>query len=470
MRLKLTRLVWITCIALLGIIALQVFWLFKSYREQKEKLLATVENTLLETQVLSGVSSSLSAVSSDLADDILDLYSEEVQRQPDKETQLILRGFEAGPDSLGSRKAGQKALLRLLGLDSIAAKTYSLPEYKEKIRIALSYRNVRLPFEMALVNKKDQILAATIDADAFRKVKIKNDITYTLPVALNPGLKGRVQLAFPSATFYLLKGMWVILVLSLCLLTVCAFSFVYMVALFYKQKKIAEIRNDFMNNMTHELKTPISSVSVALELLQDESVTVAPETREEYFSIATNELERLTMLVDKVLKMSAYEKMEVAVKPEWFSVEPWLSEVINSIKPLRELVKTRIDVWVDPPSLQLYADKSHMSSALQNLLENAIKYADKNKPYLQVNINAREDEGNVYLTVIDNGIGIQEEHQSKVFDKFFRVPTGDKHETKGYGLGLSYVNEIVRLHRGEIQLISEWKRGTAFTLRIPKSR
>jgi signal transduction histidine kinase len=193
------------------------------------------------------------------------------------------------------------------------------------------------------------------------------------------------------------------------------------------------------------------------------------EAKEEYFKIAGNELKRLTMLVDKVLRMAAFEKMEVKVNKEKLQARKWIAEVVDSVKPLAEAGKAAITIDIQPEDLSLFADKNHISSVLQNLLENAIKYADNKKPLPEINITAREADGNFYLKVKDNGIGIATQYQGKVFDKFFRVPTGDQHDTKGYGLGLSYVKEIVKLHQGSVILESEPGSGTVFTVTIPQN-
>lgn len=469
MQLRLTRLVWITCAALLGIIALQVFWLYKAYQEQKTQLLNLVDNTLLETQIFTGVNAGLQHTAQSLMSDILRDFSK--GNIPDSGLALSGKVYRIDVTDMAVGGTDMKdKLLQLIGLDSNVRKTYTLAEYKTEIAKSLSAKKVDIPFELALVHTDGKIIQCTGDSALFGSTGITTQAGYSLPITLSKGLSGQTRLAFPHALFYLLRGMWVILLLSLCLIFICAFSFSYMVALFYKQKRVAEIRNDFMNNMTHELKTPISSVSVALELLQDDTVTMETEARNEYFHIAGNELKRLTMLVDKVLRMAAFEKMEVNIKKEPLPVTAWIADVLQALKPLTEAGNITVAVQVEPETLTLFADRNHMTSVMQNLLENAIKYADKNKTVLQIGIDIKENGRYDYLTVTDNGMGIDRQYQSKIFDKFFRVPTGDEHETKGYGLGLSYVREIVRLHEGTISLESERKEGTTFTIILPKQQ
>lgn len=473
MRLKLTRLVLITCTALLGIIALQVFWLVRAYRQQQEKLLSLADNTLLESQLLTGVNASMRAAARSLAGDVLREVSviagsatttDTIVRPVSRHYKIDLGAEYQGMDD----SALKKHVLDMMGLDSGSRKTYTVASYKEKVKEGLQAKGADLPFHLALIDADGRIVACTTDTASFLKPSLRTGSMYTLPVSLNPQQSGRIQLSFPSATFYLLKGMGLILVLSLLFITVCACSFSYMVALFYRQKRTAEIKNDFMNNMTHELKTPISSVSVALELLRDESVPVSPEVKAEYFNIAGKELDRLTRLVDKVLRMAAFEKMEVKVLRSHFDVAAWIEEVLQTVRPMAESGKARIDRNIQPPGLQVYADKGQMSSVLQNLLENALKYHDRAKPEIHIQVTAREDERAFSLEVRDNGSGIPAHYRDRIFEKFFRVPSGDNHETSGYGLGLSYAKEIVQLHGGSIQVESEMKKGTTFTIILPK--
>lgn len=463
MRLKLTRLVLITCGALLGIIALQVFWLVKANNGQQEKLSGLADNVLMETQILTGVNASLRTAAGSLVQEVLHSIKENVL-----DTAAISGAAIRSEYLIVGDSDVKQQVLNLLGMDSASRKNFTVTTYKERLQQSFHYKNVTIPFELALIDSAEQIIACTTDTVSFHQIPMKTGFALSLPVTLNPQQTGRIQLAFPHVTFYLLKGMGLILLLSLLFISVCAFSFSYMVTLFYRQKKVAEIKNDFMNNITHELKTPISSVSVALELLRDDSVPVSRETRDEYFSIADNELKRLSLLVDKVLRMAAFEKMQVKIACDWFAVQPWIALVLQSVKPLSEAGKANIVVTVQPENMQFYADKNQMSSVLQNLLENALKYADPDKPEVQIQVAAYADAGFFHIKVADNGIGIPQQYQQRIFEKFFRVPTGDEHETKGYGLGLSYVNEIVQLHKGTIQVISEWRKSTIFTVSIPK--
>jgi len=471
---KLTRLVVITCIALTGIIALQVFWLVNSYREQKVRLSSDVESALIEAQILTGVNNSLNESARRIATDILSGYrrSRANYALPVSGDTIIhgkdtIVNIRLDPPGADANSDSGKTLLQLPGADS-GSHEYTLKDYAEKLCQSFATKNIYMPFELALVDSEGNITDCTTDEYRFRQIDFKSNLSFSLPLRLNRHQSGRLQVAFPHAALTLLKKMTFILSLSFSLLAICAFSLTHMILIFFRQKKITEIRNDFMNNITHELKTPISAVSVALELLQDEGTVMNETEKKEYFGLAGNQLKRLTLLVDKVLKIAAFEKGEVKIHLQRFAVKPWLEDIVNSFKLILEPIQAKAVVTVYPEDMEIKADRTHLTNVVQNLVDNAIKYSDKNKSHIYIQVNAWENETHYFLDVQDNGIGIPFMHAPRVFDKFFRVPTGDEHETKGYGLGLSYVKEIIDLHGGEIDLESTYRTGTRFKISIPK--
>ncbi|RYZ33408.1 MAG: hypothetical protein EOP49_35940, partial [Sphingobacteriales bacterium] len=289
MQTKLTRLVLVTCAALLGIMVLQFFWLQKAYQEQKTQLLTLVDNTLMETQIFTGANAGLQHTAQSLVGDLLD----DMVKGKDKNKDTVIK-YMVDVSGITIDSVDKNLVAALLHQDTTKAKHYTLDSYKQELEKSLAFKGLNIPFEMAILNMDGGNIACTTDTTRFHAVGLKTNTNYSLPITLNDTLKGRAQLAFPGAKFYLLKGMWVILALTICLILICALSFIYMVVLFYRQKRLAEVKNDFMNNMTHELKTPISSVSLALELLRDNSVVMGKEAQEEYLGIAGNELKRLT--------------------------------------------------------------------------------------------------------------------------------------------------------------------------------
>lgn len=217
--------------------------------------------------------------------------------------------------------------------------------------------------------------------------------------------------------------------------------------------------------MTHELKTPIATVSVAIEALQNFGVSQNPEQTKEYLEISKSELNRLTLLVDKVLKMATFEQHGLTLSPETVDWAELIQLVLNSMKLQFEKYGAKVDFDKKGHSFLLSADKIHLTNVVYNLLDNALKYTETCP---QISLFLQETDAELRLSVKDNGIGIQSEFLSRIFDKFFRVPTGDTHDVKGYGLGLSYVSSVVKQHQGRIEVESEVGKGSIFTIIIPK--
>ncbi len=263
---------------------------------------------------------------------------------------------------------------------------------------------------------------------------------------------------------YLIKRISLPVLFSVILLGITILSFVLLYRNLMKQRKLAELKNEFISNITHELKTPIATVGVAIEALKNFNAMENPARTKEYLEISSNELQRLSLLVDKVLKLSMFEKKEIELKYEPLNLKDIVDEVTASLR--LQLEKNNARVYVaQNGDLNLQGDRLHLLSVVFNLLDNAIKYSNGD-PSIQIELSG--DEQNVELSIKDNGIGIPQEYQNKVFEKFFRVPAGDTHNTKGYGLGLSYAAHVVKKHGGIISVDSQPGLGTRFTIILPK--
>jgi len=231
-----------------------------------------------------------------------------------------------------------------------------------------------------------------------------------------------------------------------------------------RQQRLAEIKNEFINNITHELKTPIATVGVAIEALKSFNAIDDKEKTKEYLDISSNELQRLELLVDNVLKLSMFEKKQIALNKEQFDLKELTQKVLDSMRPQFGKSKALVNFSAKGDNFLIKADKLHITSVIYNLLDNALKYC-KEDPLINVQLSSQQNF--IELRVSDNGIGIAPEYCNKIFDKFFRVPTGNKHDVKGYGLGLSYVSEIIKRHMGFISVESDLNKGSVFTARIP---
>jgi signal transduction histidine kinase len=248
----------------------------------------------------------------------------------------------------------------------------------------------------------------------------------------------------------------------LTLLTMAAFYLMY--RNLKAQQRLMQIKNDFISNVTHELKTPVATVSVALEALKNFNALEDQKKTAEYLEIAQNELNRLTLMTDKILKTAVYEDQGIDLRIEHFDVDALIQQVLSSMKLVFEKRKTKLVYTKQGTSFMVAGSQTHITNVLYNLVDNGLKYGGDDS-YLAISLMASENE--ILLSFEDKGIGIAPEYQKKIFEKFFRVPSGDVHNTKGHGLGLSYVASVVRSHQGKISVESEPGKGSVFTITLP---
>lgn len=263
---------------------------------------------------------------------------------------------------------------------------------------------------------------------------------------------------------YLIGKVMPQMLFSIFLFSMTTFSFWLIFKSLKQQQQLTQIKNDFIANMTHELKTPLTTVGVALEAISNFEVLRDPDKTREYLQISRNELGRLNLLVDKVLQLSKFEKQAPKLKVEHIHLDELIEQILQSMKLQFDKVKAIVEFNKLQDHIQLEADRLHLTSVIYNLIDNALKYS-KDQPKIKINLSQLGE--TIQLVVKDNGVGIPDAYQEKVFDKFFRIPTGDRHNVKGHGLGLNYVSGIVQQHRGRIELESQEGKGSSFSIFLP---
>lgn len=342
---------------------------------------------------------------------------------------------------------GNHIVSLLYGVDSLQD-SLRLTEIDSAYTLVLKKEKLSIPFSILMLDSTD-----VSDITPFNEVTVglARPVTYKL----------KLGNTFP----YLLKQILQPILFSILLLGITILSFVLLYRNLLKQQRLAALKNEFISNITHELKTPIATVGVAIEALRNFNAIQDPTRTKEYLDISANELQRLNLLVDKVLKLSMFEKQEVELKFEPVNLEGVVAEVVESLKLQLEKNHARVTINSEG-DMVLQGDRLHLLSVVFNLLDNAIKYS-KDEPLVKIELQEKDD--TVVLTVADNGIGISPEYQDKVFDKFFRIPHGDTHNAKGYGLGLSYVAQVIQKHKGTIAVESQPGIGTTFTITLPKN-
>ena len=273
------------------------------------------------------------------------------------------------------------------------------------------------------------------------------------------------KLQLGNAFSYLMKKISLPILFSVFLVGLTIFSFIIFYRSLLRQHRLAQIKDDLISNITHELKTPIATVGVAIEALKNFNAIQDPQKTKEYLDISQGELQRLGLLVDKVLKLSMFENKKIELKQELFDLEEVVNEVVTSLRLQLEKYNARINVNTEG-NLLIKGDRMHLLSVVFNLLDNALKYSKSNAA---IRVDIKEEKENILLKVTDNGIGIPQEYKTRVFEKFFRVPTGNTHNAKGHGLGLSYSAQVIRQHQGTIEVDSHEGLGSTFTITLPKA-
>ncbi|SFO54795.1 sensor histidine kinase KdpD [Prevotella sp. tf2-5] len=276
---------------------------------------------------------------------------------------------------------------------------------------------------------------------------------------------GVVKIHFPDMSSYIFSSVR-FMIPSLVFTMVLLITFIFTIVLIFRQKRYTEIKNDFINNMTHELKTPIASISLAAQMMNDDSVTKSEQMTKHLGGIIADESKRLRFLVEKVLQMSMFDKKSVVFKKKQLDLNEMVETIASTFSLRVEHTGGKIYTQIEAVDSGIYVDEVHFQNAITNLMDNAVKYRKPEEP-LDIYIRTWNDHDRLLLSIRDTGQGIKKENIKKIFDKFYRVHTGNKHDVKGFGLGLAYVKKVVDLHQGEIKCESDLGKGTKFTISLP---
>ena len=276
---------------------------------------------------------------------------------------------------------------------------------------------------------------------------------------------GVVKVHFPDMNSYIFSSVR-FMIPSVIFTLVLLITFIFTIVVIFRQKRYTEIKNDFINNMTHELKTPIASISLAAQMLNDPSVSKSEQMQKHLGGVIDDESKRLRFLVEKVLQMSMFDRKKAVFKKKELDLNEIVENAAHSFALRVEHTGGKIYVDIEAIDSTLYVDEVHFQNVIFNLMDNAVKYRKPEEP-LFVTMKTWNDEHHLYLSINDTGLGMKKENLKKIFDKFYRVHTGNVHDVKGFGLGLAYVRKIVELHGGEVKVDSELGKGTTFTIKLP---
>jgi len=345
------------------------------------------------------------------------------------------------------------SIVRYLETNTTVGDTIPLQKIDSAYRAALAKSEIDLPFSV-------------VKLERLNKPAVEDHHIHTSLVPVGLMRATGYQAVLFNPTSYLMRKIVSQVLFSLLLLALTVVSFIFIFRSLLQQNRLTESKNEFISNITHELKTPISTVGVSIEAMRNFNVLENPDRTNEYLNIAGSELKRLEMLVDKVLRLSMFENRALALQYEVVKLDEIVEEVLRSMRLQFEKNNAAIDFQKTGNDFSLKGDHLHLVSVVYNLLDNALKYSKGN---IQIKILLEADPAALRLTVEDNGIGISREYHQKIFEKFFRVPGGDRHDVKGYGLGLSYVSHIVEEHGGKILVQSQPGEFTRIGIELPRN-
>ena len=346
--------------------------------------------------------------------------------------------------------------------DSVSVRRYLSRE--------LENNGLELPFEFAVVNRNGKVFyqsqgfanvnPATLENSMFVQSLFRND-----PASK----KNYLKVYFPSKTTYILSSLK-FMIPSFIFTFILLVIFLYTIIIAFKQKRLTEMKNDFINNMTHEFKTPISSISLAAQMLNDDSVRKSPTMMQHIATVINDETKRLRFQVEKVLQMSMFDRQKATLRLQEIDANKAIANIVSTFKLKVESYGGKIESDLAAYDAIVEVDEMHFTNVIFNLLDNAVKYRREDEP-LMLKVATADISGNRFeIRISDNGIGIKRDDLKKIFEKFYRVSTGNRHDVKGFGLGLAYVHKMVTELKGDIRVESELGIGTTFIIILPLTK
>ncbi len=332
------------------------------------------------------------------------------------------------------------------------------------LKMELENNGLSLPFEFALVDSKGKVV---YKSDSYNP-SISGNSLFSQIVFPNdpPGRRNTLRVYFPTQNDYIFDAVRFIIP-SFIFTFIMLLTFTFTIITIFRQKKLTDMKNDFINNMTHEFKTPVSTISLAGQMLNDPVMSKNPAMLAHISGVINDETKRLRLQVEKVLQMSMFERQKAQLKLYDMDVNDLIASVMSTFKIKVEKFGGTIDADLVPEDVIVAVDEMHFTNVIFNLLDNAVKYRREDVP-LNLFIRTRiVGNDKVEISIQDNGIGIKKDDLKKIFDKFYRVSTGNRHDVKGFGLGLAYVNKIIKDHRGTIRAESELNEGSTFIITLP---
>ena len=394
---------------------------------------------------------------------------EQLRKQKEKQVLRMKKMLET--DSLQNLNSGKTTVIENLAeeyrrVGEPLDKRVSAFWIDSLLRFELHNKGISLPFsyEVTTANSDSLIFSSATDNDGNKPVFIAAN-TYQTPIFSKDVINdpGKIRLSFPQKNSLILRNMTATMGTTGGLLAVLIFCFGYTIFSILRQKKVSEMKIDFINNMTHEFKTPVSTIMIASEALRDNEIAEDKTRVSRLANIIFEENARLGSHIERVLNIARIEKNDFKLDKKPLDVNDMISVVLDSMALKLHKCSAKTTLNLAEENTVIIADELHFSNVLYNLIDNAIKYS---ADVPEITISTLVKSGQVLIRVADKGIGMSRDQQTKIFEQFYRIPTGNLHDVKGFGLGLSYVNTIVKRLNGTISVKSEKEKGSEFELKF----
>ena len=399
----------------------------------------------------------------------IEMHTIIMPRRPQYEKRDIPQASRSLHDVIRGRYAHQRALMdeviyKILytASDQPLEKRVNFRALDRDLQAELLNNGIEIPYHFTVSTSDGREVyrcsdyEATGEENAYTQVLFGND---------PPNKMGVLKIHFPTMNSYIFNSVR-FMIPALFFTVVLCMTFMFTLYIIFRQKKVTELKNDFINNMTHEFKTPVSTISLAAQMLTDDSVSKSPQMLQHITGIINDEAKRLRFQVEKVLQMSLFDEQKATLKMHELDINDLLTGVVNTFALKVEKNDGTIVTHLDATRPLVLGDEVHVTNVVFNLLDNAVKYKRDDEP-LRLTVRTWNERDKVCLSIQDNGIGIKKENLKRVFDRFYRVHTGNVHDVKGFGLGLAYVKKVVQDHRGTIRAESELGVGTKFIIVLP---
>lgn len=335
---------------------------------------------------------------------------------------------------------------------------------KAYLNSELANNGITLGWDFAIVDRHGKVVAKSAGYD--ENGDINEMFTQTLFPNDSEARRYYINVFFPERNKYIFKSIS-FMIPSFCFTFVLLVVFLFTIVIAFRQKKLSEMKNDFINNMTHEFKTPISTISLAAQMLNDPGVRKSSTMLEHISTVINDETKRLRFQVEKVLQMSMFDRQKATLKLQEVNANQLIHNIVNTFKLKVEKYGGKIDSQLDAEIAEVKVDEMHFTNVIFNLLDNAVKYRREDTP-LELMVTTRNLPSNrIEIAIADNGLGMKKDDLKKIFEKFYRVSTGNRHDVKGFGLGLAYVHKMVTELKGDIRVESELGKGSKFIITLP---